>query len=107
MIEGSLAEIVASCLLARLFMGTIDFVLLCIRIRFGVDDVLGSVLFDVVLDLLAVLIFVFKLQLRRLGVQRVRRVRVQKQLGQKNVENVDEVVHWRPCLVDDVQAHRP
>ena len=34
-----------------------------------------------------------------------RRVGVRKELWEKDVKDVEHVEHWRPCLVDDVQAH--
>ena len=59
----------------------------------------------VLLDLGIVLLFRFQLQRGRFVVERVRRVRVKKQLGKEGVKDVDEVVHGRPGLVYHVQAH--
>ncbi len=41
----------------------------------------------------------------RFTIQGVGRVRVSEQLRKKDFENVDHIIHWRPCLVDHVQAN--
>jgi hypothetical protein len=43
-------------------------------------------------------------QRRGLAVERISRIRVAQELWQKHLENVDHVVHWRPRLIDDVEA---
>ena len=63
-------------------------------------------LLHVLLYLLFVFLLVLELHLGRFWVQRVRWIGVEEQLGKKNLENVDQLVHWRPSLVDDVEAHR-
>lgn len=40
-----------------------------------------------------------------LAVQRICRVRIPQQLWEKDFEDVDHVVHWRPGLVDDIEAN--
>jgi hypothetical protein len=37
-------------------------------------------------------------------IKRVCGVGVSQELWEKDFEDVDHVVHWRPCLVDDVEA---
>lgn len=60
---------------------------------------------DVLFDLCVVLLFRFQLEGGCLVVERICRVWVQKELGQEGVEDVDEVVHGRPCLIDHVEAY--
>ena len=67
--------------------------------------VLTSVFPNVLLDLLHVLLFRLQLERCRLVVQGVRCVRVQEKLGKEGVEDVNEVVHRGPCLVDHIQAN--
>ena len=87
-------------------------VLLVIRAVISVDVLPCLLLFDIILsflntfpmaasellyvlfDLLVVLILIFELQIGRLIVQRIGRIRIQQQLRQKSVENVDQVIHW-------------
>ena len=69
-------------------------------------DLFGlCVLLNVLFYLLLILSLVLQLQLGCFGVQGVGRVRVQQQLRQEYFEDVYQVVHRRPCLVDHVQAH--
>ena len=53
-----------------------------------------SILNNILLYLLLVLIFAFELQCGGLGIERVRRIRIQQQLRQKYVKYVHEVEHW-------------
>jgi hypothetical protein len=40
-----------------------------------------------------------------LSIQRIGRIGVSQQLRQKDLEDVDHIVHGRPSLVDDVETH--
>ena len=62
---------------------------------------------DVLFDLPIVLFFAFQLQTGCLVVEGVRRIGVQEELREECVEDVQDVVHGRPCLVYHVQAHAP
>jgi hypothetical protein len=41
---------------------------------------------------------------RSFAVQGIGRVGVPQELRKEDLEDVDHVVHWRPCLVDDVET---
>ena len=38
------------------------------------------------------------------AIQRIGRVRVPKELREEDFEDIDHVIHWRPGLVDDIEA---
>ena len=60
---------------------------------------------DVVPNLLLILCLVVYEQLGGLRIQRILGVGVEKQLRQEYFENIDKIIHWRPRLIYDVQAH--
>ncbi len=39
------------------------------------------------------------------SVERIGWVRIAQELWEETLEDVDHIEHWRPCLVDDIQAH--
>lgn len=41
---------------------------------------------------------------RGLSIERIGRIWIGEKLRQEDLKYVDHVIHWRPCLVDDVQA---
>lgn len=49
---------------------------------------------------------VLRVEGRRLGVQGVSRVGVKEQLGQEHVEDVNQVEHRGPGLIDDIKTYR-
>lgn len=70
-----------------------------------VRRVLARVLEHVLLHLGLVALRLAHHERGRLAVQRVGGVRVAQELREEDFENVDHVVHGRPGLVDDVEAH--
>ena len=65
-----------------------------------------GVLLNVLFYFLLVLILVLQLHLGGFVVQRVSGVWVKQQLWQKYFENIYQVVHWRPSLIDYIQTYR-
>ncbi len=65
---------------------------------------LRRILLDVLSDFGFVLFGLVKVEGGGVAVQRVHWIRVGEQLGQKRLEDVHQVVHGRPCLIDHVQA---
>lgn len=65
-----------------------------------------GVLLNVLFYFLLVLILVLQLHLGGFVVQRVSGVWVKQQLWQKDFENIYQVVHRRPSLIDYIQTYR-
>ena len=66
----------------------------------------NAVLQQLTLDLDIICLWLFHQKRRRLAVQRIRRIGVAQELWEEDFEDVDHVVHGRPCLVDHVKAYR-
>lgn len=70
----------------------------------SLESLVGCILFDVLAHFGLVLFGFVQVESGSVAVQRVDGVRVGEQLRQERFEHVDQVVHGRPCLVDDVEA---
>jgi len=77
--------------------------LILILLQFEIDT---RVLLDVLPNARLVRVGLFEHECSGVAVERVRRVGVEKQLRQEHGENVDQIVHRTPRLIDHVQTHR-
>jgi hypothetical protein len=60
---------------------------------------------DQTFDFLLIRSSISHIQTCSFRIQRIRRIRIQQQLRQEDSENIDQVVHGTPCLIDYIQAY--